>query len=127
MAGEPETGKPKPQERIEPLPPTHGGANFPPPQMPAIYADVIWNVARGPGVVKMYLARNDLDLGGSPAGKINVFAQLVLPTLSFATATIFFNRQLQLMLQSGEVSQAQIDELEALFTAQEAASAKPNE
>jgi hypothetical protein len=100
--------------------------NFPAANMPAIYADVIWNVARGPGVVKMYLARNDLDLGGSPASQLNVFAQLVLPTLSFAAGAIFMSRQLKVMLNSGEVTQAQIDEIETAFTAQEAASATPD-
>jgi hypothetical protein len=107
--------------------PQGDGPSFPPASMPTIYADMIWNVARGPGIVKMYLARSDLDLAGSPATKINVFAQLALPTLSFATAAIFFNRQLKLLLESGEVNKAQVDEIEAAFTAQEAANAKPHE
>jgi|ERR1700687_1246740 len=107
--------------------PSGDAPNFPPAQMPAIYADAVWNVTRGPGIVKMYLARSDVDLAGSTASKVNVFAQLVLPSISFVGTAVFMNRQVQAMVKAGEVTQAQVDEMDAAFAAQEAASAKPDQ
>lgn len=100
---------------------------YPAPNMQVVYADAIWNVSRGAGVVKMYLIRNDQDFNGSQESKINVFAQLVMPSRSFVAAALFFNRQVNMMLANGEVTKAQVDELEAAFASQEASSAPANQ
>ena len=103
------------------------GPHFPPPNMPTIYVDAIWNIARGPGIVKMYLAKNDLDMAGSQVSRINPFAQLVMPAHAFAAAAIFFNRELQVMIKNGNIAEDDVKEIQEAFAQQDKANAKPDQ
>jgi hypothetical protein len=79
-------------------------------RIPTIYTEGVVNLARGPGIVKFYLMRyepNIHDDGATPA----LVGQVVAPVIAFATMTLFFQRQLDDMIKSGEISQDAVDQL----------------
>jgi hypothetical protein len=81
--------------------------------VPTMYADGVANLARGPGIVKFYLTRFDPDPdveSNNPALNTMV-GQVVMSATGFAATVLFFKKQLDEMLERGEVDRAVFAEL----------------
>jgi len=101
--------------------PTESG--FPPPYLPILFADGVVQIAPSHQAVKFYLYRTDPDTAGLNAYKNQVFAQIVMPTVAFVQTCLFFERTLKQMVAANFVPQAQVDAMNAMFDAGEAAQA----
>jgi hypothetical protein len=72
-------------------------SEFPPPQLPTVFADGVTNLATSLSVAKFYLARNDPSLTGDGQNRLQVFAQIIMPISGFLQAFAFFERTIDNM------------------------------
>jgi len=80
-------------------------------QLPTIFTDGIANIARGPGIVRMYLIRYDPAMVENVTAAPVVIGQLVMPTNGFAAMALFFKEQLDDMIAKREVTPEAIEQL----------------
>jgi hypothetical protein len=90
------------------------------PGVPSIFCDGVVNVAPSAQEVKFYLYRTDRDTAGGPAlqqqvSKSQVIAQIIMPLDAYIQTTLFFNRALQALVDSGLVPQERINNISALL------------
>jgi hypothetical protein len=74
---------------------------FPQAALPTFFADGILNAAPSENVVRFYLYRSDPELTGKGEYQNQVIAQVVLPTLGFLHAAIFFEKAVKQFAAQG--------------------------
>jgi hypothetical protein len=83
-----------------------------PDKVPIIYSDGVANLFRPPGVVKFYMIRYDPGLPPIPGifegSKFcqTTCAEVVMPAAAFMAMTLFFQQQLEDMVERNEVDAA---------------------
>lgn len=85
---------------------------FPPSTMPTAYAEGASSYIRGEGVVKFYLYRTDSNMFGRGGYVSNPFVQVVMPNEGFVRTVALFQRAVNSLIQSGHITQAQIDDMQ---------------
>jgi hypothetical protein len=95
----------------EPSFPVRPDPEFPPLQFPVVFADNIQSMATGPGFVKFYLSRIDPDIHGGGTTKTTVVCQVVMPAVGFAVASVFFQRQLDLMVKNNAIDPTMVQQM----------------
>jgi hypothetical protein len=86
----------------------------PPGNLQTIFADNIVNLARGSGVVKFYLTRFDPPMSGNAQPDSVPVCQVIMPIRTFAAMTVFFQQQLEIMIQNKEVTREFVDQMKVL-------------
>jgi hypothetical protein len=74
---------------------------FPQATLPTFFADGVLNAAPSANVVRFYLYRSDPELTGKGEYQNQVIAQVVLPTLGFLQAAIFFEKAVKQFAAQG--------------------------
>ena len=100
----------------EPKPLSYVGPPYPDRTFSVTYADGVMSIAFGNGHVKFHLHRLDPSFLGDSTSAITPFAQIVMPYGGFIATTVFFRRQMEVMLKSGAITQEMIDIAEAAWT-----------
>jgi hypothetical protein len=72
-------------------------SDFPPAQLPTVFADGVINLATTSSIAKFYLARNDPSFTGDNRNRMQIFAQVVMPLSGFLQAFAFFERTIDNM------------------------------
>ena len=92
------------------------GDEFPDRNFPVVFADGVWSMAHGSGHVKFYLFRLDPSIPGIGTTSPMPFAQVVMPLNGFAAMTVFFRKQMELLVKNGQLTQKEVDDIEAAFS-----------
>lgn len=71
--------------------------DYPTPQIPTVFADAVLNLSTTDALAKFYLARNDPSFSGEAPGKVQVFAQVVMPLSGFLQAFAFLEKTIDNM------------------------------
>ena len=88
---------------------------FPDGTFPNIYADGVWSISWGNGVVKFYLHRSEPSFSGMGSAKQVPVAQIVMPIAAFSLVAAFFQAQLGAMLGENVISNELVAEHRAVF------------
>ena len=76
---------------------------FPQATLPTFFADGILNAAPSANVVRFYLYRSDPDQTGKGEYQNQVIAQVVMPTLGFLHAAVFFEKAVKFFVAQGSL------------------------
>lgn len=93
---------------------------YPPCNFPTIFVDSIVNLARVGGVVKFYLTRFDPPMSGNAQANQSPVCQIVMPKEGFVAMTMFFQQQLEIMIQKNEVTRELVDQMKVIVSQQAA-------
>jgi hypothetical protein len=100
------------QKMTETTPPITG--LYPPWNFPTIFADNIATLTRGSGIVRFYFARLDPASGGNAQPIASPVCQVVMPKEGFAAMTLFFQQQLETMIQNKDVTTEFVEQIKAM-------------
>lgn len=94
---------------------------------PTIFADNVVNLFHGGGIVKFYFSRFDPDPSGvalttTPAP----CCQIVMPIGGFAAMAVFFQLQLELIMQKDEKIRELVDKMKVLVSRSQPQQGQPN-
>jgi hypothetical protein len=92
--------------------------SYPPLNFPTIFVDNVATLFRGGGIVKFYFARFDPDMSSVALPNPVPVCQVVMPINGFAAMTVFFQQQLELMIQNKEIDLDLVDKLKSIVTQQ---------
>lgn len=98
--------------------PIIGASSHPPWNIPTIFVDNVISIFRGGGIVKYYFVRFDPDMSALASPNPVPVCQVVMPIGGFAAMTLFFQQQLELMIQRNEISPEVINQLRETIAAQ---------
>jgi hypothetical protein len=98
----------------------------PPRNFPTIFADNVVNLFHGGGIVKFYFSRFDSDPSGIAVPTPVPFCQIVMPIVGFAAMTVFFQQQLELILQKDEKIREIVDQMKVLAAQSQPQQGQPN-
>lgn len=98
---------------------------YPPWNFPTIFVDNVVNLARGSGVVRFYFTRYDPAMIGNAQANPAPVCQVVMPKEGFAAMTVFFQRQLEIMIQKDEVTRELVDQMTAIAAVREDQQTSP--
>ena len=97
--------------------PIIGKPPYPTLNLPTIFVDHAVSLFHGSGIVRFYFARSDPDISASTSPNQVPVCQVVIPIVGFAEMTVFFQQQLERMLQNNEIDSAVVNQMrEALVT-----------
>jgi hypothetical protein len=91
------------------------GPKFPDRTFTVIFADAVYSLAQGNGLVKFYLARLDPSIIGDGSSQMVPFAQVVMPVKAFVTTALFFDSQIQSLINNGQITREEIDMIRNAF------------
>ena len=91
---------------------------YPPWNFPTIFADNVVNITRGSGIVKFYFVRFDPVLSGNAQPNAAPVSQVVMPMGGFAAMTVFFQQQLELMIQNNDITREFVDQMKVIVAQQ---------
>jgi hypothetical protein len=77
---------------------------YPPWNLPTFFVENVANLSRGNGIVKFYFMLADPPVIGNAQPTPAPVCQIVMPSIGFAAMTVFFQQQLELMMQRNEIS-----------------------
>lgn len=85
---------------------------FPPSQFPVIYADTVPSFS-GPygGIIKFYLGRIDPNFTGLGGFQTTPSAQVVMSVVVFAQTAVFFEAELDSIVDAGHLQREQVEEM----------------
>jgi hypothetical protein len=88
----------------------------PPWNLPTIFVDNVANLARGSGIVKFYFTRFDPAISGNANAQPSAapVCQVVMPKEGFVAMTMFFQQQLEIMIQKNEIPREFVDQIKGL-------------
>jgi hypothetical protein len=91
-----------------------GTSEYPPYNIPTIFADGIATMAYGHSMVRLYLARHDPSLRPHDvSAKTQPFAQVVMPLNGFAETAVFFGSVLSRLVRDRLLSEDLLTDLRA--------------
>lgn len=76
---------------------------YPPAQLPTVYADGVMNLSTTYSIGKFYLARFDPSITGQGPNRLQVFAQVVMPIQALAQAYAFLEKTLTKMAETNTI------------------------
>jgi hypothetical protein len=91
-------------------------SEFPTPAFPVVYADGVISLTQSAPIVKFYLYRIDPNIFGLGGSAITPLTQVVMPTPSFVATALFFQQQLEKMLELKSITEEQIDEIKKVVS-----------
>ena len=83
--------------------------DYPPADLPTIFADGALNLSHSPTMVKFYLFRTDPHLEGKPTYQNQVIAQIVMPIGAFVQMQTFFDLAIQKLIDLNYVTKEQVE------------------
>jgi len=86
---------------------------FPTPAFPVVYADGVVSLVPTAPIVKFYLYRLDPNIFAKGGSNIIPLLQIVMPTPSFVATALFFQQQLDRMLELKLITKEQVDEIKS--------------
>ncbi|MEQ8377349.1 MAG: hypothetical protein RIC34_00795 [Parvibaculum sp.] len=97
------------------------GPVFPPyPAVPTFAVDYVPSVSYGIGNVKFYMCRLDSELYARETTVVPVL-QAIMPNQAFAHMVVFFDKQLENMIERGLVSKEEVENMRQVLSPKEAA------
>jgi len=91
-------------------------ADFPAPQFPNVFADGVMSLAFSPTMVKFFPSRFEPSFAGDGRSQMQAFTQVAMPMDGFASMVVFFEAQLKVLVRAGNITEARLAELRAIFT-----------
>lgn len=101
--------------------------SYPTLNFPTIFVDQAVSLSRGSGVVKFYFARSDPDIGAIALPNMLPVCQVVIPIVGFAAMAVFFQQQLELMMEKKEIDRGIVEKLRETAATQEAQTLQPQQ
>ena len=94
---------------------------YPPWNFPTIFVDNVMNLFRGGGIIKFYftrvdpaITRVDPAMSGNAQPNPAPVCQVVMPKEGFVAMTVFFQQQLEIMIQKNEIPREFVDQIKGL-------------
>jgi hypothetical protein len=91
---------------------------YPTLNFPTVFVDQVVSLFRGSGIVRFYFARSDPDISASALPNQLPICQVIMPIGGFAAMAVFFQQQLELMMQKEEIAREFVDQLRETVAAQ---------
>lgn len=75
------------------------------------FFDSVINISHRGEIVKMYMCRFDPSINGSLSNKLNITAQIVMPSVGFIQFILFGEKIINDMVANKHITQEQVDEV----------------
>jgi hypothetical protein len=86
---------------------------FPTPAFPVVYSDGVVSLVPTAPIVKFYLYRLDPNIFAQGGSNVTLLVQIIMPTPSFVATAIFFQQQLERMLELKLITKEQVDPIKS--------------